>query len=100
MDDNNLMEVEMKSAAKIVFLGIALVWMHGATAATAAAGNNHSKPAARVPVKAQPHKVDRKRIEMRMQQRSARTHARTEAAEKDVAERKAKTQQPASSMQK
>ncbi len=94
----------MKSIAKIICGAVAMVWMLGAYAGTETAPakpagngamNGNGKPAnGKKPVRARVHKVDKAKVETRMKQRAARTHARTEMAEKAVAERKAQAQQP------
>lgn len=68
-----------------------------AAADTAAVPVQADAPAARVPVKAYYEKVDRVRIEKRMDDRAARTLKRKTSAEKDATERAAKAQanQPA-----
>lgn len=76
----------MKSIVKIIFLGVALAWMNGATAGT------EPVPAAaspKAPVAAKPEKVDRARVEKRLSDRAAVTKKRTAVAESTVPGRKA-----------
>lgn len=79
----------MKSIVKIIFLGIALAWINGATAET---GTASTLAAPKIPVAAKPEKVDRARVEKRLSDRAAITKKRTAVAEKAVADREAQAQ--------
>jgi hypothetical protein len=94
------LEVEMKSIAKIICCGVALAWMVSAAAAEEAAGAAvpddvvvPTPPAPRITVKPYHDKVDRAKVERRLDDKSARTRKRAAAAEKDAAERAARQQQ-------
>ncbi|BBI99709.1 hypothetical protein FGKAn22_14020 [Ferrigenium kumadai] len=117
----------MKQSAKIIWCGVALAWLQGATAGELAVSeqagaivlesvtapadtaqgqaqapssappsaqqDQNASSSERVPIKANYEKVDRTRIEKRLSDREARTRSRSLEAEKDAAERAAKTQQ-------
>lgn len=82
----------MKFIAKIIFLGIAWIWMNGAIAETETAP---TLAAPKIPVAAKPEKVDRARVEKRLSDRTTKTRNRTAVAEKAAAEREAQAQKPA-----
>jgi hypothetical protein len=89
----------MKSIAKIICCGVALAWMVSATAAEEAAGAAApddvvvpTPPAPRIAVKPYHDKVDRAKVERRLDDKSARTRKRAAEAEKDAAERAARQQ--------
>lgn len=84
----------MKSIAKIICCGVALAWMVSATAAQEAAGATApddvvvpTPPAPRIAVTPYHDKVDRAKVEKRLDDKSARTRKRAAEAEKDAAER-------------
>lgn len=105
----------MKAIAKIICGGVALAWMCSAVAeepaagvtgvspalaaadadvpATAAAEQDiavPTPPAPRIAVKPYRDKVNRAKVEKRIEDRAARTKKRTAEAERDAAERAAK----------
>ncbi len=94
----------MKSIAKIICCGVALAWMHGATAkedaaAPGTAGTISSAaapaddrvvptpPAPRIAVKPYHDKVDRAKVEKRIEDNAKLTRKRSTDSEKDAAER-------------
>ncbi len=105
----------MKSIAKIICCGVALAWICSATAeeetagqaadtALAAAGGAApaatppddvvvpTPPAPRIAVKPYHDKVDRAKVEKRLEDHATRTRKRSAEAEKDAAERAARAQ--------